>query len=560
MTTALATYLEQMEPFFDPEAGLPATTWKSTGYHTRVASGTRVHEIIQALTYALALLEEGSPASVERALGMLDRVLPLQDLDPASATYGIWPYLVEEPLARMSPPDWNWADFPAVRLAYMLGVLKDRLPPAHCEAMQRALHAAARSIFRRNVGPDYTNICFKGAVVCAAAGELLDDAFLRDYARVRFEHFLAYIRSNGGFCEYSSPQYTMVVLQEAERALCTLRTAPLREAVVEVHRLCWDDLTAALHLPTGQLCGPLSRTYADLLEPQAAHEIGSRLGIPLFLPDNAVPSSVARAPACPVPPLPCPGDLRRALIERPAESFVRRRYVFSETNPKRERTASRWFGPDACLGSANYENLWTQRRPLLGHWRVANTTAVLRASIRHDGDRDFASGAMRIHQEGRSVLALASLVTDRGDFHDGLDRPANGVFRIADLHVSIQLRGPGATIAEPSPGVFTLSCGTWGAAVRPACGIFEDHSISWRAEQRLDEVVLRAVVDNGAPLVLTPAAISAFAIGFTLVLQPAGASEAFAAEAARDTSTVTLRAASPHGPLTVTAPLKPEVL
>jgi hypothetical protein len=267
MRPALSAYLNTMEAFFDADAGLPVSTWKGPGYHTRVPAGTKVHEVVVGFTYTLGLLEEGSPGSLTRALGILDRLLPLQDLDPTRATYGIWPWLLEEPLDQMSPPDWNWADFPGVRLAHMLGVFGDRLPPAHREAVQRALHAAARSIFRRNVGPGYTNICFKGAAVCGAAGELLDDPFLRDYALARLENFIAYVRANGGFTEYSSPTYTMVVLHEAERSLLVLRSPALRDAVAAVHRLCWDDIIAALHPPTGQFCGPISRTYSDRLEP-----------------------------------------------------------------------------------------------------------------------------------------------------------------------------------------------------------------------------------------------------------------------------------------------------
>jgi hypothetical protein len=561
MRPALSDYLRAMEPLFDADIGLPVTTWKGPGYHTRVPAGKPVHEVRVALDHALALFEENSPASVHRALAILDRVLPLQDLDPARATYGIWPWLLEEPLDQMSPPDWNWADFCGVRLVHLLGAFHDRLPSAHLQAVQRALHAAARSIFRRNVGPGYTNICFKGAVVCGAAGELLDDPFLCDYALSRLDYFLAHIRTSGGFTEYSSPPYTFIVLHEAERALLTLRSPALRDAVTAVHRLCWDDLVTALHLPTGQLCGPLSRTYADLLQPNVVHHLEQRLGLPLFRPPGE-PSTGALpgSPSYPIPPLPCPDDLRRALLDRPAGSFIRRRYVFSATEPKRERTASRWFGPDACLGSANYENLWTQRRPLLGYWRTGDTIATLRASIRHDGDRDFCSGALRVHQEGRSVLALASLVTERGDFHDVLDRPADGIFRLADLHLSIQVRGPGATIVETFPGVFTLACGPWQAVVRPACGIFDGHTISWRAEQRPDDALLRAVVDDGAPLVLEPAAVAAFAIGFTLHLQPADLPVAFGGEMTRDTRTVTLHAASPDGPLALSAPLKPEPL
>ncbi len=562
MRPALASYLHTMESLFDAAAGLPVTIWKGPGYHTRVPAGTAVHEVRVALDYALALFEENSPASVSRALTILDRVLPLQDLDPTNPTYGIWPWLLEEPLVAMSPPDWNWADFCGVRLANLLGLFGNHLPPAHLAAVRRSLHAAARSIYRRNVGPGYTNICFKGAVVCGAAGELLDDAFLRDYALARLERFIAYVDANGGFTEYSSPPYTFIVLHEAERALLTLRSPALRDAATAVLHLCWDDLVAALHLPTGQLCGPLSRTYADVLSTGTVRDLEERLDISLF--QSPVPSTagalLSNAPSPPIPPHPCPRNLRRALLDRPAESFTRRRYVFSETEPKRERTASRWFGPDACLGSANYENLWTQRRPLLGFWRVGDTLAVLRASIRHDGDRDFCSGALRVHQEGRSLLALASLVTERGDFHDVLDRPADGVFRLSDLHLSIQLRGPGATIRETTPGVFTLACGPWQAVVRPAFGIFDGHTVSWRAGQHHDEALLRAVIDDGAPLTLEPAAVSAFAIGFTLALQPAGTPAAFPAESMRDANTLTLHAVSPHGPLSLSAPLKPETL
>jgi len=560
MRPALDSYLHAMEPLFDTDVGLPVTTWKGPGYHTRVPAGTPVHEVRIALDYALALFEENSSVSVSRALVILDRVLPLQDLDPTNPTYGIWPWLLEEPLAQMNPPDWNWADFCGVRLYHLLGVYGDRLTPASMAAVQRALHAAARSIYRRNVGPGYTNICFKGAVVCGATGELLDDAFLRDYALARLDRFIAFVRANGGFTEYSSPPYTFIVLHEAERALLTLRSPALRDAVSTVLRLCWDDLLAAFHPATGQLCGPLSRTYADLLQPHVVDDLTHRLGLPVFSPAGSARDSITPVQTYPIPAQPCPDDLRRALLERPAGAFVRRRYVFSATEPKRERSSARWFGADACLGSANYENLWTQRRPLLGFWRVGDTVAVIRASIRHDGDRDFCSGAFRIHQEGRSLLALASLVTERGDFHDVLDRPADGVFRIADLHVSIQLRGPGATIRETAPGIFTLACGDWQAVVGSACGIFDGHAIAWRAEQKPGEALLRAVIDDGSSLVLEPAAVTAFVIGFTLSLQPAGAIHPLSAAVFHEAHRVTLNADSPEGPLTLSAPLKPETL
>lgn len=60
MRPALAAYLRSMAPLFDEAAGLPASTWKGPGYHTRVPAGTRVHEIRIAIGFTLALQLAGT--------------------------------------------------------------------------------------------------------------------------------------------------------------------------------------------------------------------------------------------------------------------------------------------------------------------------------------------------------------------------------------------------------------------------------------------------------------------------------------------------------------------
>ena len=79
-----------------------------------------------------------------------------------------------------------------------------------------ALCGAAQSIFRRNVQPDYTNIAVMGAVVCAAAGEILDAAWLLDYGRRRLAACVAHTEYHGGFNEFNSPTYTVVAVQECQ--------------------------------------------------------------------------------------------------------------------------------------------------------------------------------------------------------------------------------------------------------------------------------------------------------------------------------------------------------
>ncbi len=558
---ALIDYLAAAEALFDSEAGLLRTRWKGPGYHTRIPAGTIVHEVRSALDHALGLAEQGDAVSLARVDRILAAVLPLQDLDPASPTYGIWPWLLEEPIDRMAPPDWNWADFCGVRLAHLLGLHRDRLEPIRLEAAERALAAAAYSIFRRNVGPGYTNIAFKGAVVAGVAGELLDDPVLLHYAERRLERFLAHVEEQGGFTEYSSPPYGLLMLTEAERGLLLARSPRLRALITRVHRLCWEDFTDALHLPTGQLCGPLSRTYDDLLSLELSAQWEERLGLALFRPRSLV-AAPGQAPAYPMPPQPCPADLREEVLAAArTERVTRRRYVWSATEPKRERSATRWRGPDACLGSANYENLWTQRRPILGCWTVgADDVATLRVTVRHGGDRDFCSGAVRAAQAGREIAAICSLVTGRGDFHDVLDKPADGIFRIAGLEVAITLRGPAASAREVSPGVFVLASGAWAAVVQPAAALFAGHRIGWTLRHRAGEVALCAVVDDGAPLVLEPARVESFAVAFSLALQPVSATRPPLWSVSTADGRCELRVESEEGPITVAAPLRPEDL
>ncbi len=90
---------------YDPAARMLRAEFSSPGYHTTLQGGI-VHRTRESLKYAVALLDSGDPARLERAEAILDRVIALQDQDPGSRTYGIWPWFLEEPLDRMSPPDF----------------------------------------------------------------------------------------------------------------------------------------------------------------------------------------------------------------------------------------------------------------------------------------------------------------------------------------------------------------------------------------------------------------------------------------------------------------------
>ena len=111
MKMSLQSFLDRWDKSYRDECQMVGQSLNSPGYHTTVRDGTWVHQTRSGVDYAIALLQSGDPARVERARLVVAKVLTLQDANPTSPTYGIWPWLLEEPLAKMSPPDWNWADF-----------------------------------------------------------------------------------------------------------------------------------------------------------------------------------------------------------------------------------------------------------------------------------------------------------------------------------------------------------------------------------------------------------------------------------------------------------------
>ncbi|EIP97770.1 hypothetical protein OpiT1DRAFT_02217 [Opitutaceae bacterium TAV1] len=538
----LRAWLTAEETNYTPGLRMVRSVWAGPGYHSRVPNGTLVHETRHALSYALLLLAEGSAASVARAADVIAATLPLQETDPCAPTYGIWPWLQEEPLSDMRPPDWNWADFCGVRLAHILACYHAPLTaqaasgPALVAAIEAALGHAARSIFRRNVGPGYTNIAVKGAVVCAAAGELLGDPFLLHYGRTRLARIIAYSRHHEGFNEYNSPNYGHLVLTELERGLLLIRDPEVRAHLQELHAFTWRQFATTFHPGTGQLCGPQSRAYQDLLPDAFARILEAEVGITVFRPANH-PAAQRRdfAAGDPVAELliprhPAPADVRDTIEQAAREPVLRRQFFVRSPREAENRVSTVWHSPATCIGSMNTGTFWVQQRPVLGYWRAGDAgdaVAVLRVRFTHDG-RDFASGMLQARQHDNTLLALATLVTDKGDFHDHLDRPADGVFDVSQLALSIELTAPDATVTDDaaSPGGFVLAAGKTCVRLRPAFGVFGDLPVIWETGASASAasgdvtVTVRALVNRGERFRLIPAALDAVGIGFCLELVP----------------------------------------
>lgn len=442
---------------YDPQARMPWSVAQTKGYHTMVPAGTRVHATMEAADYALSLLEDSKQERIARAHDVLGALVSLQITDPTSKHYGLWGYFAEEPPDHMSPADWNWADFIGVRLAQVLAAHGKRLHADTRDALGEALRHAAMAVFRRNVGPEYTNIAVMGAVAAAAAGEILGDALLLDYARRRLAAVVALRRRVGGFTEYNSPSYHKIVLEELDRATLIVADHRFCDLAAQLRDLTWDSLAERFHPGTGQLAGPISRAYADKLTPELS-------------------------------------EFFARLRSRPLTARREVRTRFSEAV-----SGTTWMVEDACLGSASQEIAWNQRRPLLGYWRTPQDPAVvLRARMLLNG-HDLSAAWCRQVQQANRVLSAWSLNYDSGDFHPELDQPAGSVFRITDLRLIVSLTGAGVVAAQLEDGLPTLVGGQWQAIVHTAPATFWGHQVQWEASNHDGEARVEAVLHVGPP-------------------------------------------------------------
>lgn len=436
---------------YDPVVGLYAEEAKYNPIHTRMWTGVR-HCHRESVMYALALLESGVAADLVLAEEILGRVLAAQDTDDASSTYGIWSYYHEEPLDRMVPPDWNWADFLGRELSFILLRHESRLTDQARSAVRTALGHAARSIIRRNVAMGYTNIAVKGTFVTLAAGQLLQDQELTDYAVRRVGRLQEQIRTAGSFREYNSAGYWTITMEAIAGIVGYIEhPAAVTGARWIVDRL-WEHLAARWHSPTGQLSGPMARVYSD--QPARGDDL-------LALLATATRFSGMFAD---LPPLnPSLGLLGVALVDLDAPEPVVERLLATPSGELRERFSyidlgdradhepvpmigTTWHGQDATLGSANVGEFWLQRRPLIGYWREPDDPAwgPARFAKLHlvKDDHDFSSAVIGSVQSGSQVLWSVSFISPGGDEHIGLNQIGAGEsFPVRSLKLIMELAG-----------------------------------------------------------------------------------------------------------------------
>jgi hypothetical protein len=560
--------LAEYDARYDAQEQMLQGPFSSPGYHTTLTGGT-VHSTRESFEYAVALLDSGQPERLKHAEAVLRRLIALQDQDPNSPTYGIWSWFLEEPLDKMSPPDWNWADFCGTQLLQVAIDHMDRLPLDLQQKVKDSILHAARSIQRRNVGPDYTNIALMGTYVTLVAGERFDNADLRDYGRTRLQRFWDYTVQKGSFTEYNSPTYTCVAIEEISRMMQHVRDDDSRRLIERLNDFAWQHLARRFHPPTKQWAGPHSRCYSTFLSPGtlALLQRASEDRIELVPPADAWQSITAQRIS-----LKSPRsfdqyftDLHIARIE--TEPFVRN--ALSE----HDIIGKTYLHPDFTLGSVNIGDFWNQRRPLLAYWKAPAGVVALRPRLLHD-NYDYASASLFTTQDGADVLAAVAFATDRGDTHISLDKIKNATITARDLRLRLQFEGNLSDLVIPArPELdepIRFVCGPVEGAFRIHWVEFASLHPVFETGRQANEAWIDLVLYHGAGRQFEFSRIAEAGIVFSLAMGPSANAVPTVVPAAHESIAQELAAAGIESPrhiwtwqrtnkptLSLTIPIKP---
>ncbi len=291
-------------------------------------------------------------------------------------------------------------------------------PASEFAEFRDAIRASVNAGHRLPVRIGYANPQVLEFLLGFVAADLLADASIRDRTREHLQTFLQYAATTDAFEEYLSPTYMAVNLSAAVPLAWYVRDTADAVLAQELLQRIWRQIGAAAHGPTQELCGPHSRAYGDtaiekadnlyawlhLAAPQVfdVPEGDLSQGRPMpLIQQNATMYDGLAAPGLYVPLAAPPGvtQVLHEQFETPRESRELLEWIGrcawwppydlskpdSSQSAPRFRLATRYRAARFCLGSANEQDAWLQRRSVLAYWKDAcGLTTGLKWHVRFD--------------------------------------------------------------------------------------------------------------------------------------------------------------------------------
>lgn len=432
-------------------------------YHTKLYN-QEVHNIANSSAYAADRII--CDKNFELGEKIFEKVISLQDTNPESETYGLWPWYAEETLEEMDCPDYNMAGFNSKEMLMVLCEEWDNISAQMREKLLKSIEMACECIIKRNVGPGYTNVCITDCFITAVAGEFIGSERLLDYGRSKMEQFYCYVKGRGEIAEYNSPTYSILTINDIGDCLKFIKDEKMLETVRKVNYMLWEMLAQHFDYDMLQLTGPQERAYSDFVGSAFIKTIARGCGIdytkhPMFNrlatsgeeKDKKIysfPLSEYNATSRLNPK--CPEELIGYFTGEKKYKSVRRFVTDGYNFPFFEfpKTATTYYGDGYSIGTYNKSEMWNQRRPLLGYVHGA-TPISIRVKCYHDGF-DFSSGSFHAVQHESNILGSVNFSENRGDTHVGIDMISDGLVSAEDIRISLELSGDTKNISYEKVG------------------------------------------------------------------------------------------------------------
>ena len=466
----IEAFLEGRRQDFDESVDLLVTRNVNTKNYHSGATGD-LHYLGNAGDTAWYIFEFGAEDMYPMARRLLRKLCLLQDTRQDSRTFGLWSYVLEEPLDAMKAPDYNAATFRARVLIDICQNHADKVDGELLEMMKTAIRNAVKCTIKRNVGLDYSNIIVMSTLTLVAAAELLEDAELLALGKKRLRNFCSYTKFNGTLTEYNSPNYGRLALGDIARMLKLFRDEECRQMAMYLNEVVWTMLARHYNIHINQLAPPQMRAYQDVDGGGLAWFIwqgtGGRYG---KCPDTfeqlrSVVSleEVCCNPQCPASVLPL-FEADERVVE---EAFYKQNDL---REPDEDRTIIReadspdlwaysYQTPAYSMGAFRLCDTWNQRRNVMIEWD-ADAPKSFRLRGIHNG-YDYCSGMVYTGMEKNRILGQLGMVTDRGSYHYILDKDKSGVYDAEELGFRFELGGNCENIAIEADGkdFYIRDCG-----------------------------------------------------------------------------------------------------
>ena len=417
---------------YDPERRMVKTRRGANGYHSRLVN-CDVHEYRESFELAYMLLNRDAEGDREIAHDILYRIIPKQDINPESKTYGIWAYYLEEDLEQMNPPDWNMADFNTKNLINILNEHADKLTDDMKMRVGDAIIHGCRSIIRRNMGPHYTNISVMGAYDTIVAGELLGIKDIFEYGKQRLKTLHEYNVSKGNFSEFNSPTYTFVCIEDFARMVTDIKDEECLRLASELNDLAWKTIALHYHPTTGQLAGPHDRAYGALINDRTRFLIARALNHKISLVSPETMRNVlmhgndfSRNVTCPEKYVPYFTGIDEERIHD--DTFAAGRQAYTYMNKA------------FTLGSLRKEMAWNQHRNVLGYFGTVERPVSVTIRSQHNF-WDYCASFMSTVQDRGRALTTTTFTSDGCDTHCNLDKIKDSTIKARDMRVRYVFEG-----------------------------------------------------------------------------------------------------------------------